>query len=330
MKKITKMMIMLFCLSAGLLFLGSVTAEAAETVSKGSYTYFAKDGTLYKMHNTKGTITKITSFKRSDTVDVFAVKGDWLYLTLDDYYSKHGSDKSWPYVCRIKTNGKSFKAMGQGVGSFVYGNYIYYIRWKFDKTKDEYPEYPGLYRMKLDGTEKKKLCSPGEYYYWAKLYNKRIYFCASTDNSTKCGIYSVNLSGKDLKKEATGYYTTMPYFYQNAIYMTVYNTKGDCIYKKDLKTGKVSYFMKGMLYTGYNGEIYYSVRKGENQELRRYNLKKKSWKKVCSRTSFSDVIGGKKWMIIEYFRPGIGNNIGVDRITLTGKSRKTIKTYFRS
>lgn len=330
MKKMRRWTIGLLCFAALFLFAVSQKAEASETVVKGSYTYFAEDGVLYKMHTTTGKIKKITTIKRSNTVEVFAVKGDWLYLTVDDYYSKRGTDKMWPYVCRIKTNGKQLETLAQGEEPNLYGNYIYYSRCKINKKSDAHPQSKGIYRMKLDGSQKKKVSSTGDRCYWAKIYKKRIYFSCVVNESFR--VYSVGLDGKDLKREATGQFTSArPYFYQNMMYLTLEEAGMETsIYKKDLTTGEMTRFLDGAVCAGYGGELYYSTGKWGNKVLRRYQLKQNQSRKICSRMSFGNVIGGKKWVIFNYYRGNKRYNIGVDRVTKEGKNRKVIDTYFRS
>lgn len=329
-QKMTWLFLLLFACS--LFLAGKQEAEASETVVKGSYTYFAENGIIYKMHNSTGKIKKVLKVKSSNTVEVFAVKGDWLYLTVDDYFCMQGTDKSWKYICRVKTNGKSLKKLTKGTCPVVYGKYIYYIEQTFtrDNSSYSYGTSKGIYRMSLSGSGKRKIANPMNSYSWIKIYNKRIYFSGRNKNySTAIG--SVNLSGKDLKTVASGNISGEAYFYKNVMYMEKWSQgANDSIYTVDLKTGTLSYLLAGSIHAGYNGELYYSSGTFGSKTLYRYQINKKKSVKVCKKNSIRNVIGGKKWIIVNYYRGNVRQNIGVDRMKINGKSKKTLTKYFRS
>ena len=317
---------LLFCF--GLFFAGTVKAEAAETVVKGSYTYFAEDGTVYRMHNSSGKIKKVVKIKRSNTVEIIAVKGDWLYLTLDDYFCLRGTDGSWPYIYRVKTNGKGLKNLGKGGVPCVYGNYIYYNRLDFKRSFTPNTKSRGIYRMKLNGSGKRKICTT-EICNWIKVYNKRIYFVDRTGSQNR--VNSVNLKGKDRRTDFSGILYGKPYFKNNEMYVsTSYNYGVYNMYKINLKTKASTSLGSGAILAGYQNELYYYTGKFGAQTLYRYQISTGTKSKVCTRKTFRNVIGGKKWLIINYYRGNLRKNIGVDRIRKNGKSRKTITTYFRS
>lgn len=319
------LLLLLFCF--GILFAGSMKVEAAQTVTKGSYTYFAEDGTIYKMNSKSGKISKLVRIKRSNTVEVVGVKGSWLYLTVDDYFCKRGTDNSWEYVYRVKTNGKSLECLAKGRNPVLYDNYIYYEATSFSRKNNTAVndfKHKGIYRMKLNGKGKRRLCVQNSCY-WLKIYKKRIYF--GTTLNGRSGIYSVSLSGKNLKTHVYSYTSKEPYFTGNKMY---FNYNANEIYVCDLRTGTLKKLCSGQMLAGYNGEIYYTSGSYGRFYLNHYRISNGRSARICSRQLFRDVIGGKKWVIVNYYRGNKRHNIGVDRIRLNGKSRKVITTYFRS
>lgn len=326
--KHTLIVILFFCL--GILMAGPREVKAAENVTKGGYTYFAKDGTIYKMHSSSGKISKVLKVKRSNTVEIYGVKGSWLYLTVDDYFCKRGTDSNWKYVCRVKTNGKSFQTLAKGDSPCISGNYIFYIAKDFNKKNPYSVKDKGIARMSLDGKNKKRLDTSCSYYYWVKAYNGRVYFSGGGGSGLRT--YSVDQNGKGIKQHASCDGT--PYFYQNVMYYSVYSSgrlgRIYKVYSQNLSDGTTEYLADGELHGGYGSTLYYASRNGQKDVLYRYNISKKKAAKVCGRTFVRDVVGGKKWLVIEYFRNNSRKNIGVDRIRLDGKSKKTVTTYFRS
>lgn len=323
--------IFMLLFSFSFLFAANIKAEAAQTVTKGSYTYFAEDGTIYKMNSKSGKISKVARLKRSNTVEVAAVKGSWLYLTVDDYYSMRGTDNSWSYICRIKTNGKGLETLAKGENPVLYGNYIYYEGKSFNRKTSSMPQYAkhaGIYRMRLDGKGRRRLCVQDKCS-WLKIYKKRIYFGAYLNE--RSGIYSVNLSGKDFKTHVYSNTPKAPYFTGNKMYFGhggSYNAND--IYVYNLVTGDLTRLRSGEMLTAYNGEIYYFTGSYGRYTLYRYRISNGKSRKICTRQIIRNVIGGKKWVIVNYYRGNKRHNIGVDRIRLDGKGRKTITTYFRS
>ncbi|MDO4554309.1 MAG: DUF5050 domain-containing protein [Lachnospiraceae bacterium] len=330
MKKQTKalgLFLMLCCF--GIFFGKAIKAEASETVTKGSYTYFAEDGTIYKMNSSSGKVSKVKKISQSNTVEIFAVKGSWIYITVDDYYSVKGTDQSWVYVYRIKTNGKSLQNLGKGSCPYIYGNYIYFNRRSFDRNATTYDDMKslGIYRMKLDGSSKKKLASSA-YCQWIKIYNKKIYYSVTGSDP---GVYQMDLNGKNGKKIMSDYTSDTAYFAGNKMYVSYTPSSTSYVYSYDLTTGSRTYLATGTLMAAYNGELYYhGTYSASNTTLYRYKISTGAKSTVCKRTLFRNVIAGKKWLIINYYRGNYRKNIGVDRITKNGKSRKVITTYFRS
>ncbi|MCI9490554.1 MAG: hypothetical protein HFG97_11225 [Dorea sp.] len=320
----------LFCLC--LLMAEQKEAKAAETVTKGAYTYFAEDGIIYKMHTSSGKISKVFKVKRSNTVEIFSVKGKWLYLTVDDYYSKRGTDLTWKYVCRVKINGKNLQTLAKGESPYISGNYIYYMAKDFNKKGSPYIKDKGIARMSLNGKKKKILNSSYSYYYWVKPYNGRIYFSGGT-GSGDMDVCSMDPKGQNLKQHASGEGT--PYFCKNMMYYNVTSTgrlgRIYTVYSENLEDGTTEYIADGELKTGYGNTLYYTASNGQKDILYRYNISKKKASKVCGRLMIRNVIGGKKWLIVQYYRGDSSKkNIGVDRIRLNGKNKKTITAYFRS
>ena len=81
---------------------------------------------VYDMINIVNVITRkstlVYSSKSVDWVSDLAVKDGWIYCTMD---KNKGKDGLYPYIFKVKTNGKSAKALKQGMApEFIMDIYI--------------------------------------------------------------------------------------------------------------------------------------------------------------------------------------------------------------
>jgi hypothetical protein len=130
-------------------------------VRSGKYVYYALgndgSGSLVK-YNIKTKKSK-TLYKKYGCKSL-SVNGSYIYCCVDKY---SGSDNSNYYIYRISKDGKKVKQLDKGYDPVVIGKYIYYVKTKNEKNS-EYDTSIGIYRMKLDGSGKKKIWSAGEIY----------------------------------------------------------------------------------------------------------------------------------------------------------------------
>jgi len=145
-------------------------------------------GPLY-VYNTSNKSRKQLS---KDKCSELSVKGRYVYCTVNKY---NGSDARNRYIYRIAKNGKTSKKLADGYNPVVIGKYIYYVA-----VKKEYADWTdsyidgrsiGIYRMNLDGSNKKFLCNMS-----GQLIagNNRLIVYSSSN------AYSISLNGKRIKR----------------------------------------------------------------------------------------------------------------------------------
>lgn len=299
----------------------------ADTVVSGKYTYFGANGTVYKMNTKNGRVNKVINLhsKTKYLSDVFAVKGNWIYM-----YGIVTKDEVWYQgIYRIKKDGSEYEILDKG---YIYspqmeGKYIYYS--KFDDVAKENK----ICKIKFNGKKQKYICNNVDASrYRIKIYKKRIYYYAADMNGV---IYSVNLSGKKLKKSFSHEHLlgiSEFYLYKNEIYLTAALNSDVNMYirKQKLNSNKPSVVLTGNFISGYGNKIYYS-NNYDKTDLYCYDISSKKIKKISIKMKtdtekISNVIGGKKWIIVyTYNESDYYNRVYI--MNTNGKKAWMFKSY---
>ena len=160
-----------------------VFAPTHGVLSKGNLYYaFGNDGggSLYRCDVS----TKKKTCLVNGECKYISVKGSYVYYTYDSY---SGSDFTNYYIYSIHKNGSKKKKLANGYCPVIVGDYVYYIGTK--KGKSPYgsdtidAKTLGVYRMKLDGSKKKRIYSSSEIAQLLSGSNK-VYFEAGWRGNT--------------------------------------------------------------------------------------------------------------------------------------------------
>ena len=115
--------------------------------------------------------------------------------TMDKY---KGKDGLYPYIFKVKTNGKSAKTLKQGMSPVIYNGNICYIKYDFDmKDDNKNVKIVGLYRMSLLGKNNKCILKSDDIVDLA-IYKSKIYYIKYSDNG--CYLYNISTSGGKSKR----------------------------------------------------------------------------------------------------------------------------------
>lgn len=188
-----------------------------EAYNTGKYIYYAYEMSGVRMGimrlNTKTMKKKqIVSYKlNGNSTNGFyslSEKGNYIYATWDQYYGTSGCKN---YIYRFSKNGKYKKKLAMGSCPVIVGNYIYYIQEKKSSYGRTMPT-GNIYRMKLNGTKKKKIKSnvstPCILY---KYQNTILYSLGYEVSDTLYKLNGEVLNTNNLKMIFTSY----PYAYDN-------------------------------------------------------------------------------------------------------------------
>ena len=123
------------------------------SIKSGNYMYYAVYDKIYKVNVNTRKSTLVYTSKSGYWFSDLAVKDGWIYCTMDKY---KGNDGLYPYIFKVKTNGKIAKTLKKGMAPVIYNGNIYYIKYNFDmKDDNKNVKIVGLYRMSLSGKNDK-------------------------------------------------------------------------------------------------------------------------------------------------------------------------------
>lgn len=186
--------------------------------------------------------------------------GDWIYYVDNSCIYKKKKDGT-ETKCIVKNIGSAF-------GLNVEGDYLYYTRTIYSKGDS----YTRLYRVKLDGTGNKRICSSSIGIYPGgspTVQNGWIYFCDFSTN-----LYKVKVDGSKKILLQKGNYGIVDF----SIYgKNIYFAKDNCIYRMDIN-GKSKKILKKCSKSidgiqVYNGWIYYKNQYGYGNKGSIYRMK---------------------------------------------------------
>lgn len=246
MKKIL-LQCFVFSLLLNLVFPYSVSASAiyvnapSNEVSKGRYIYYSKLAGDLKRYDTK-TGKKKVILSNSNTNGYFklSIVGDNLYYVWDKYY---GTDSSSGYLYQLNLKTGKKKYLDCSNDYVIQNGWIYYKKNRLEKTPDYIDTITvGLYKMKLDGSQKTKLYSLQPYAMEMIGIGKNIlYFCTSgSDEST---YYQYDILNKKMIKTEEPKEVYHQFTGQDLYYSTIKVKQGNTIY--DIKKGKLYKKEKG-------------------------------------------------------------------------------------
>jgi hypothetical protein len=300
------------------------------TESNGKYLYYSVYNTIYRMDTNTGKSKKIKTVPKIFTISDISYYNGYLYFESEYYEGTDGGSK--PYICRIKTNGTSFKKLGCGKSPKIYNSKIYYIRGSMGTVYGE-PEMTclGIARMKLNGDSKKTLLKSDTINAF-QIVKNRIYYIDDD------WLLSMNMSGNDGKYFLSGvcqllsdgthiYYTTSTNLYQL--------TRSD---KSANELLKLSYKETGYNIETYttilavkNGNIYLSNSSSYNKStLKKYNISKKKMTKLKTFKSYiySMYVGKGSYALIHKSISGSTRYTDViGRIKTNGKNYKDLQKF---
>ena len=102
---------------------------------------------LYSYNPATGRKVKLTNLRCMSLDDI---RGGYLYIT-----AHVSANSSTDYIYRVSKDGRTKKCLGKGSDAKIIGNYIYYTYYSYN---NQYGTDKGVYRMRLDGTDKTILC----------------------------------------------------------------------------------------------------------------------------------------------------------------------------
>ena len=309
------------------------STSKAKGIKSGNYMYYSIENKIYKVNVKTKKSTLVYKGKGDEEFYGLTVKDGWIYCTKQKV---EGRALTFPYVFRVKTDGKSAKVLKKGADPVVYKGNIYYIKLSFDDKKsniDENFQTLGIYKMSLSGKNDKvvKKSSIVEEFI---VYKSKIYYTAMSETSYNCYLYSMPITGgkaKIIMRTTEGLPTNL-IAYSDYIY---FNWGGDeenyDLYKiKTNSTKKIKVTSKADLEDIYDGYIYYTVEKG--LKLDAYKMKISNKKKTKIKTN-EEIIsgfyveGGYMIMCVNYDNPNTKDNIGVYLCDTNGKNGKVINTF---
>ena len=301
------------------------TSSPAASVTSGSYMYYSVYNKIYKVNTSTKKSTLVYSNSNAWSFDDLIVKDGWIYCVMDTF---QGTGGYYPYIFKVRTNGKDAKVLKKGSNPVVYNGYIYYLKESFTEDSWDSNKVIGIYRMSLSGSSDKcikKSSSINEFI----VYKSKIYY---TNYGTKSNyLRRIGLTGGTSKIMSSGTYIPQNLkAYSDYIYFN-YNSH---IYKiKTSSTSKSRIISNAQLMDLSSGYVYYTTYKSGYCYLSRMKISTKA-KTDLLKTElwFSDVQADSGYMIVTYYYDPQGpyDNTAKYFCTTTGKSGKVLKTYFTS
>lgn len=301
-------------------------ASTPASIKSGDYMYYSVYNKIYKVNvNTK---KSTLIYKNSDAWLFYdlTVKDGWIYCVMDTF---QGTGGEYPYIFKVRTNGKDAKVLKKGRNPVVYNGSIYYLKETFSTSSWDYDnKVVGIYKMSLSGSSDKcikKSSTINEFI----VYKSNIYYTNSGTSSNYLrriplagGTSKIMVSGSYIPENLKAYSDYIYFNYNNSIYKikTTSTTKSkvaSSVHMMDLASGYV----------------YYTADKNSSCYLYRMKLSTKAKTYIMKNDLFiSDVEVASGYMIVTYYYDPQGpyDNTAKYFCTTTGKSGKVLKTYFTS
>lgn len=296
------------------------------SIKSGNYMYYAVYDEIYKVNVKTKKSTLVYKSKSEYWFSDLTVKDGWIYCTMDKY---KGKDGFYPYIFKVKTNGKSAKTLKQGMAPVIYNGNIYYIKYNFDmKDDNKNVKIVGLYRMSLSGKNDKCILKSDDIVDLA-IYKSKIYYIIYSDNG--CYLYNISTSGG---KSKCMFGNSKAYIESIKIYSDyVYFNYGENIYKAKINsTKKTKVISNATLKDVSEGYIYYTTQGDDSQSLYKMRIKNKAKTFIKKQKfEFGDVTveGGYILMTLYYRLDADSEYDAAEYLCNTnGKNGKLLKTYF--
>lgn len=302
------------------------SAYKPSSIKSGNYMYYAVYDKIYKVNVNTRKSTFVYTSKSGYWFSDLAIKDGWIYCTMDKY---KGKDGLYPYIFKVKTNGKSAKTLKQGMAPVIYNGNIYYIKYNFDmKDDNKNVRIVGLYRMSLLGKNDKCILKSDDIVDLA-IYKSKIYYIIYSDNG--CYLYNISTSGGKSKRM---FCNSKAYIESIKIYSDyVYFNYGENIYKAKINsTKKTKVMSNATLKDVSEGYIYYTTQGDDSQSLYKMRIKNKAKTFIKKQKfEFGDVTveGGYILMTLYYRLDADSEYDAAEYLCNTnGKNGKLLKTYF--
>ncbi len=309
----------------------AATKKVAATNSNGYYMYYEAGGEwdnngsyIYRMNTKTGSVKQIYKTKKGSISNVLYYKG-YLYF---EFYSGSVDSSS---ICRVKTNGKNFKKLGQGQTLAIYDGKVYYTKDILDY--DGYRTGNKIMSMKTDGSGKKSLISRNDgYLNIVGVAKGKIYY--ASDNTIRIA----SLNGKNRKtiiKKDEGLYGGEASIVGNDLYYCgEYACSGAPLYQYNLTTKKekcLVYVPYVMNLTVRSGEVYYTT----DDAVKKINIKTEKITTIKKVRNYAYIdgfeLGKGSYMVLYHSKEATGKdqtNQLVARITTSGKKYKVLKKWW--
>lgn len=330
--KISLPLVLAFCIvfssaATSISLADSTCASTRDIADKsGNYIYYSVYNEIYRVN----TLTKEKKvIYRNSTAwnfsDIIVYKG-YIYCILN---KGTGSGDYFPYIYRMKTNGKNAQILGKGDNIYIYKDKIYFSKQSFKYDYLGTRKSHGLYGMTLSGKSQIKLSSinPSS----VRVYKSYVYFTGEN------GTYRIGINGKNYKKLSPEIFDVFE-IYSDNIYYNKYNYSYSLndVYRYNIKTNKsylVEYDAEGFAVS--DGNLYYTnTFYNSDYNGRTYIYKKKLSSKKSTYITNKDTIYNII-LIGDYFLyisqgPSEYYNTRMSIMRKDGKYNKILANYFES
>lgn len=299
------------------------SASTAASIRSGDYMYYAVYNKIYKVNVSTKKSTLIYTSKDAWLFYDLTVKDGWIYCVMDTF---QGTGGEYPYIFKVRTNGKDAKVLKKGRNPVVYNGSIYYLKETFSTGGDYDNKVVGIYKMSLSGSSDKcikKSSTINEFI----VYKSNIYYTNYGTSSNY--LRRTSLTGSNSKIMVSGKYIPENLkAYSDYIY---FNYNNDIYKIKTTSTSKYKVVSNAHMMDLASGYVYYTTYKNGSCYLYRMNLSSKAKTYIMkNELFFGDVEVASGYMIVTYYYYGSYNNTAKYLCTTTGKSGKVLKTYFTS
>lgn len=264
----------------------------SSSVISQNYMYYTKYSRIYKINTETKKKICIKNIQDTKYIEDLTVKNGWIYCTIlkpveDDY-------TYYPYIYKIRTNGKDGKILKSGCNPVIYNDNIYYIKTKFDEYSGE------IYRMSLSGKNNTLIKKQNAKQFI--IYKSNIYYVYYSYNTSKYYLKKTSLSGKNNKtllssKRIIGnLHSYSDYIYFN---LNDFNSTGDIYKIKTTSTSKIKLISNAWLEDLSGGYIYYTIEKNDYDYIYKMKLSSKYKTFITKYSNISDVIVCGNYMIVK-------------------------------
>ena len=289
----------------------------------GDYMYYSVYNKIYKVNVKTKTSTLVKNVDKG-MVYGLVVKDGWIYCTLDAY---NGTDNSYPYVYKVRTNGKDGKVLTKGCFTTIYNDKIYYIKTSFTEgDSEDYPKVVGIYKMSLSGksiTCVKKSGSITDFI----IYKSNIYYTSL--GSSKMYLKRMSLSGKNTTTIASSSSKWIENLKAYSGY--IYFNYGDDIYRvKTDSTSEKKFISNAALKDINSGYIYYTVEKNDQDYLYKNKIGSSSRTYLLKKDIIGNVEVSNGYMLMDYCLLNATSSYNTCKYicSTSGKSGKILAKYF--